>query len=77
MALNNEDTAHLKTSLRQLRKTKYVYDGSSRLIEIYEAKTNAAANSKCLKTIYTYVGATTVIDKSKEEEGTWLAAYDI
>lgn len=62
---------------KEIVKVKKVYDGSDRLIEQYEALANTVANGPCLKTEYTYVGATTRVDKMKESVGVWLAAYDI
>ncbi len=58
-------------------KSFSVYDGSDRLITRYEAVSNALDQAPCLKTTYTYIGASTRVEKSKEEIGVWLTAYDI
>jgi hypothetical protein len=66
------------TSLKnEVVKVFKVYDGSDRLIEQYEALANAPDQAPCLKTEYTYIGATTKVEKMKESRGVWLAAYDI
>jgi hypothetical protein len=67
----------LNTLKNEIVKVFKVYDGSDRLIEQYEALANAAANAPCLKTEYTYIGATTKVEKMKESIGVWLAAYEI
>jgi hypothetical protein len=61
----------------EIVKVKKVYDGSDRLVTQYEALANTVANGPCLETTYTYVGATTRVDKMREAVGVWLAAYDI
>jgi len=58
-------------------KIKRVYDGSSRVITQYEAVANADDGMACLRTDYTYVGATTNLDAMKESIGTWSSAWDI
>ena len=62
---------------REVVKLFKVYDGSDRLITQYEAVANAIDGQPCLKTTYTYIGATTKVEKMKEALDTWLAAYDI
>ena len=62
---------------REVLKIKRFYDGFDRVSEQYEAFANAENNAKCLKTEYTYVGATTNLDKMKESIGIWLSSYDI
>lgn len=58
-------------------KEFYVYDGSDRLISLYQARNNANDGEPALLTEYTYVGATAVIEKMRESQSTWSAAYDI
>ncbi len=67
----------LNTLKNEVVKVFKVYDGSDRLITQYEAVANAADQAPCLKTEYTYIGATTKVEKMKESQGVWLAAYDI
>jgi len=66
----------LRSLQKEVVKTKSVYDGSNRLITRYEAFSNSPNGKPCLKTTYTYVGATTNIDKTKEELATWNSAWD-
>ena len=58
-------------------KVYKVYDGSDRVITMYEAVANAADQSPCLVSTYTYVGASNRVEKMKEVIGVWLVAYDI
>lgn len=58
-------------------KTKSFYDGSNRLTSRYEAVANADNGVACLRTDYTYVGATTQVDASKESISTWNSSWDI
>lgn len=67
----------MATGAREYVKSYSVYDGSSRLIELYEARSNAAHGAYCLKTRYTYVGATSQIQASIEEPATWDSSWDI
>jgi len=62
---------------KEVMKVKRIYDGSNRVITQYEAFANAIDQAVCLKTDYTYVGATTDLDKMRESVGVWLTAYDI
>jgi len=67
----------LRTLAKEVVKVFKIYDGSDRLITQYEAVANAADNAVCLKTEYTYIGATTKVEKMKESLSVWLAAYNI
>lgn len=67
----------LQNLKEEIVKVFKVYDGSDRLITQYEAVANAVDQSPCLKTDYTYIGATTKVEKMRESQGIWLAAYDI
>lgn len=67
----------LNTMKAEVVKVFKVYDGSNRVIEQYEAVANAVNNAPCIKTTYTYVGATNQVEKMKEERGIWLSSYDI
>lgn len=58
-------------------KSKSFYDGSNRVITRYETVTNAVHGQPCLRTDYTYVGATPNVDASKESMATWDSAWDI
>lgn len=62
---------------REILKVKRIYDGSDRLSIQYEAFANTADGGACLRTDYTYVGASDRIDKMRESTDVWLAAYDI
>jgi len=67
----------LRTLSKEVVKVFKIYDGSDRLITQYEAVANADDNAVCLKTEYTYIGATTKVEKMKESLSVWLAAYNI
>jgi hypothetical protein len=71
------DTSQLKTNLHELTKSYAVYDISSRISELYEARTNAGHGDPCIKTTLTYVGLTLRVLKRKEEISTWDSSYDI
>jgi hypothetical protein len=58
-------------------KTYSVYDGSNRLIQFYEAHTDASDGDKCRLTTYTFDGASDRLLKSKESLATWSSAWDI
>ncbi len=70
-------TAHLLTSKHEFVKQFIEYDGSARMVSIYEARADAADGSPCMKTSYAYVTGTTRIEKRKEEEATWDSSWDI
>jgi len=77
---NAPDTAAdqlLESLSTNVVKTKTIYDGSNRAITRYEAVANANNGQACIKTSYTYVGATTQIDATKEEMDVWQSAWDI
>jgi hypothetical protein len=62
---------------REAIKFHYVYDGNGRLIDAYEAATAAVNGQSCLRTRYTYDGATSRVVGSKEELSTWDETWDI
>jgi hypothetical protein len=64
------------SSLGEGIKTKSVYDGSDRLIEFYEAPASSFDGDPCLITYYQYVGATSLVDATKEVVGQWDATWD-
>lgn len=67
----------LKTGEKEYIKAYLVYDGSSRLTTIYEARANADHGAYCLKTTYAYDGTSNRVQKSKEEDATWDSSWDI
>jgi hypothetical protein len=67
----------LNTLKGEVVKVHHVYDGSDRLIERYEAVANAVHGAKCLRTDYTYDGASTRVVGMKESVSTWDSAWDI
>jgi hypothetical protein len=68
----------LLTSLRyEYLKRHVVRDGSNRTTDIYEAPVGAENGAPALRTQYTYFGATTVIENSRESESTWDSNWDI
>lgn len=78
MAVGDQNKyAHLKTNQNEYIKSYIVYDGSARMVTIYEAKANSITGTPCLRTDYSYVGATARIEKMLESEDVWNASYDI
>jgi hypothetical protein len=75
--MTNAATDFISSHFREAVKTFSVYDGTNRLIEFYTALTDAEDSGMCLKTEYSYDGATTRILKSKESLATWSSAWDI
>lgn len=67
----------LNTLKNEVVKVHHVYDGSNRLIERYEALANASDGAPCLKTTYTYDGASTRVVGMKEAQSTWSSVWDI
>lgn len=68
---------YIKPHAEEAVKMYFVYDGSGRMTETYTAMVNAENNDKCLKTEYTYDGASTRVQKMKESIALWSSAYDI
>lgn len=69
-------TTLVKRGLSELTKQFLVYDGNGRLTDCYEAGVDAANGDPCLRTIYQYVTGTTRVEKMREEQAVWSAAYD-
>ena len=76
MTIKN-DNYPLLTGFSQPMKTFSVYDGFNRLIELYEAITDAPDGHVCLLTEYEYDGISNRVLKSKESNATWQAIWDI
>ncbi len=68
---------HQLTGLKENIKQWFVYDGTSRMVNVYEAAYNAADGDPCLKTTYSYVSTSTRIQAMKEEDATWDDSWDI
>lgn len=62
---------------KEVVKIFRVYDGSDRLITSYETVANTEDGGQALKTEYTYIGATTKLEKLKESLDVWSSAYEI
>lgn len=75
--LTSETSALLNGLIREGVKTHSAYDGSSRLTEFYVAPVAAQAGDPCLCTRYSYVGASNLVENSKDEKATWDASWDI
>jgi|GEM_PF-7102419 len=77
----NADVADVEDILLSVSKvamkTYRTYDGSNRLEYQYECPVTTINGGKCIKTQYSYVGATTQVEKSKETVDAWSSAYDI
>lgn len=73
----NTTTQRLQAYLQEAVKTHSVYDGSSRLTDFYVAPSQTQHGETCLRTRYTYVGATNLVENSVDQESTWNSAWDI
>lgn len=67
----------LSSLKNEIVKAHHVYDGGNRLVQRYEALANAANGAQCLRTDYTYDGASTRVVGMKESQSTWNSAWDI
>lgn len=70
-------TSLLLTEANEFVKSFTEYDGSDRVSKVYMAREGAAQGDPCTVTEYTYVGATTRVEKMKETQGVWQSSYDI
>lgn len=70
-------TGHLKTGRDELLKQFFVYDGSNRVTDIYEAHADANHGQPCLRTRYTYDGTSNRVLKMKEVDATWDSSYEL
>lgn len=80
MALRVSDIAideMFQALAKEVVKTHSEYDGSGRLTARYEALANTLDNEVCLLTEYTYDGASTRVENSKESLSTWNSAWDL
>jgi hypothetical protein len=71
------DTGQLKTTKNELVKQFVVYDLSSRPITMYEAREDTLHGGVCIKTQYSYIGATAQIEKRRESLAVWDSAWDM
>jgi hypothetical protein len=76
MSEKNRLSIGARWGANELSKTHFVYDGSNRLTDQYDAPTDAAHGAKCILTRYQYVGATAVISDIVEESALWDSAWD-
>lgn len=67
----------VRTHMNEAIKQFLVYDGSNRMVTTYVAATNAVDGDTCLRTDYTYVGASVRIEKMKESLDVWQSIWDI
>ena len=70
-------TNRIRSLIYERKKSFSTYDGSDRISSIYEAAEGAATGTPCLRTDFAYVGASTRVEKTREQEDVWSAAYDI
>jgi uncharacterized membrane protein len=76
LGMGGKDGA-IKTGKLERMKWHYVYDGSMRVTDIYEASADAAHAATCMRTRYTYSGTTIYIVNALETTGTWDSSWDI
>jgi IMP cyclohydrolase len=70
-------TDFIRAHLNEATKEYIVYDGTSRMTEVYVATVDAEDGEPCLKTTYEYDGVSTRIVKRKEELDLWDSSWDI
>lgn len=70
-------TDFVKGLIQEGTKTHSVYDVSSRLTDFYVAPVDAQDGDSCLRTTYTYVGATNLVENSKDVISAWDSSWDI
>lgn len=68
--------AHIATNTKEYIKSYYVYDGSNRMIQAYEARANAKDQEPCLLTTYTYWGLTANVKYMFEANALWSTAFE-
>lgn len=72
---NNRDM--LKALKLEALKEYREYDGSFRVIAVYQANTDADNNDLCLKTEFVYDGTSSRVIKKKESLVPWQSSWNI
>ena len=72
----NNRSSVIKSNINEYVKSKVFYDGQNRPEFIYEAQNIAVTGTPCLKTTYSYVGASALVDYMKEEEASWDTSWE-
>ena len=76
--LRGQSTTNFITTLRaEALKSHSEYDVDGRLIELYEAVVWASDGEECLLTKYSYSGASTRVENTREFKATWDETWDI
>ena len=70
-------TEMLKTVRKELMKQYIVYDGSSRMTDVYEGPNDMYHGAPCIHTQYGYDGPSTRIYKMRESYATWDSTWDL
>jgi hypothetical protein len=70
-------TDFVTTHMAEAIKTYSVWDMSGRLTDFYVALSDAPNGSQCMRTQYTYDGASTRVTKTNEVLALWDSAWDI
>ena len=71
-------TSGLTSQRNELMKQYLTYDINGRVLAVYSCGYNTPANGTCTKVDYTYVSPTSSnVEKMRESNDVWLAAYDI
>lgn len=79
MSLDKSEVTSMLTSLRNELKKEFIeLDGEQRPVKYFQAPLHVADGESCLITEVEYVGpGSSIVIKSKESIGTWLAAMDL
>lgn len=68
---------YLRTIKFEALKLYRVYDVNNRVVQQYEAPTNAKTGDLCLKTQYSYISTSARVEKVKESLSTWDTSWDL
>ena len=74
--LINEATQRLLANMNEAVKTFSVYDGQSRLTDFYVAPARAQHGDQCLRTTYSYLNTSNLVEKSRDVLATWDSSWD-
>lgn len=66
----------LQSNARECMKMHIAFDGSNRMVTIWECPIGAENGDPAMKTSYEYVGATNRISGMKEEMSSWDSSWD-
>lgn len=72
----NNKSAIIKSNLNEYTKAKQFLDVSGRLEYLYQAHIDAVTGTPCYVARYSYYGTTSVVEYTKEYQGTWDVSWE-